>query len=142
MRGTTHIGYLTYAKDFLSSFKIINEKCPNITEKTNVKYFLLFHSMELAFKSFLLYRGYKVDEIKKLKHDLVKAIDLCKKEGILNLYKLDNQFLKSISHMNEYYRTKQFEYLFGGFKIYIPPEEFIEPINKLLNCLENKYRHK
>lgn len=136
-----HIAYLTQAREFLIIFNVVNDKFSEVTEKTNVKYFLLFHSIELTLKSFLVYKKFTDDFLKNtIGHDLEKALDNCKQKGLESIFKIEAQFEAEVKHMNKYYKSKQFEYPFIGAKVYVEHANFVKPLEDLINKLDFEYR--
>jgi hypothetical protein len=123
---TTDTGFLWMAKDYYKAAQDIKEKYPGATKMFSVKFYLLCHSLELVFKSFLRNRGYSVKDLRT--HDLVKLIiELHDKHGIL----LDKDDIEQIELANYYYATKQYEYPFTGSK-FVPNIERLSAITHLM----------
>lgn len=69
---------------------------------------LLSHGIELALKAYLLSHGLNAKELKKIRHDLVKALEEAENRGLRQLGRRDRQVVRWI---NEYYSKKEFEYV-------------------------------
>lgn len=90
----------------------------------------------------MLYKGYSVDDIKnRFGHDLEKVVNECTKNNLATIFKIDKKFELEIKHMNQYYKTKQFEYPLIGFKTYYEHYKFEKPLEQLLSNLEVEYRN-
>jgi len=127
---STCLSFLTTAKEFSESARLIYSHAKNKTpypEKVKVIYYLIGHSMELAFKSFLHHKEYSIDRLIKIGHDLEKLNRKCCDNG-LNI--LDVKEVKKIKKLNEYYRHKDIGYQKTNF-ILAHPEHYFKIIEKL-----------
>ena len=139
----THIAFLRKSQDFFDCYLLICKQYNEPILKFSVKYFLLCRSIELLFKSWMVYKRVPEKIIKSdISHDLEKAlykiqeIDL---EKDLNL-KLDRDLTNAILRLNNFYKPKYFEYPTLGYSelpLYI---QFNQPIKLLLNKIEDCYR--
>jgi len=102
-----HIGLWRYAKEFFEGAESIKD------DLNVVKYYLYGHSIELALKSVLVFRGESEKNLKKdFGHNLLKLIDHVYKDNKREFY--DKRDL--IRLLNTYYEKKMFEYIFEGYK--------------------------
>ncbi len=108
---TSH-GLLRYTRDYFKAFEDIHEKYPNVIIMYEVKYYLLSHSIELGMKAILREKGYTRKKLINIGHDLEKLINVLHENGIL----IDVASMKRTFILNDYYRTKQFEYPQTGYK--------------------------
>ena len=110
---TTYQGILNLSGEYIEAFKLIQNSNEKITYLFHAKFYLLAHSIELSFKAYLRYNGYKLNKLKNIGHDL---------EAIYNelssnyLYRLDRKTLAIIKSINMHYKNKEFEYPVTGVK--------------------------
>lgn len=143
INGTTPRGLYNYACEFLEAFRVINEKDRKITYLFPVKYYLLCHSLELGLKSYLRSKGYSINKLKDLGHNLTEILEEAHKQKFDSLNtKKEKQI---INLLNLYYFSKQFEYITVGFKS-VPEimavEKLVQKVldeieqfsNELINC--------
>ena len=123
----TSRGLILYAWDYFNSFESLHQQFPKVTDKFPVKYFLICHSIELAMKACLRERGYTRKQLSNIGHDLEKLIGLLYKQGVI----MDVNSVKRTFILNDYYKTKQFEYPQTGSKS-VPALEKMADITKLL----------
>ena len=107
-------GLIFTASQFLDAYKIISKKCSDLSHVESNKflykarYYLLGHSLELSFKSYLVGKGIKLNDLKKrLGHDLVKCLKDAEKQG-LNIF--DQKEVKTIELLNDNYIRPEFKY--------------------------------
>jgi len=108
----TSRGLLRYAWDYYRAFEVLYEKFSKVTEMYEVKYYLLCHSIELAMKAFLREKGFTRKQLLGLGHDLEKLIRTLYENGVV----IDVESMKRTFSLNDYYKTKQFEYPQTGSK--------------------------
>lgn len=84
---------------------------------------LVCHALELALKAFLLTKGWVKKRLKNdVGHDLVKALEAAKQEGLNDCVNLTTGEVKAIRAVSELFGSKQFHYfedfkgLLNGFK--------------------------
>lgn len=116
----TPFGFYFYSKCFFNTEDRIKE---DIDKFDLVNYFLLCKSIELSLKSYLLYNGKNIKELKKIGHNLVGLADESAKisESIINI-----SDKKILERANNFYNikgddSKSFEYfniglVANGFK--------------------------
>ena len=138
-----HVAYLKYSKDNFDCFLAVVEKYPSMMDKFLQKYFLLGRSLELLFKSWLVYKGFTENQIKsELGHDIRKILERVKEldfESELNLH-IDIAFEAKILNLNRYYKYKDFEYPNVGTKTLVIYNQLIDPINLIIDRIEEHYR--
>lgn len=87
------------------------EKTVNPDKIAMASYYLYGHSLELAYKGFLFRCGVTLKELKRVGHDLQKALNLAKDKGICNYLCIDAAYETVVQRLNKYYFTKEFEYM-------------------------------
>jgi len=110
-------GLLNLSQEFIDAYNILEKNDHRITNLFHVKFYLLAHSIELAFKAYLRHRGKSIGELKNLGHNLE---DIYKQLNTNYLYNLDRKSLNMIYVINGYYKEKEFEYPKIGVKNVIP----------------------
>ena len=80
--------------------------------------YLIGHSIELSLKAFLLSRGLGLKQIKNLGHNLCDAFCESKEFGLLELVQINTVEEGAFDFLNQLYKTKQFEYIVTGHKIF------------------------
>jgi hypothetical protein len=121
-------GFINFAREYFDAYKIIQTNSPKILEYIHVKYYLLLHAFELVFKSELRFYSYSVKKIKyEFGHNLEKFLtELNSKHELL----LDKKSMMMLIQVNQYYKSKQFEYPYIGYKE-LPPIVDLEGIVRL-----------
>ncbi len=99
-------------------------------------YYLLGHSLELAFKSFLRARGASLIDLKNIGHDLDRGLIRAEQMGLGELVNLSEKEKTFITMINQYYKSKEFEYRVTGAKRYPLSSDLISLIERLLNATE------
>jgi hypothetical protein len=117
----TPLGFLILAKEYYSSFLAVNEKYPQLVSQLHTKYFLICHCIELIMKAELRMKGITAKELKSslFGHDFDKLLVRLYELDIM----LDKQSTIQLGIINEYYKTKQFEYPLIGSKSLTPLEK-------------------
>lgn len=134
---TTSAGLFQDAKDCFYAYGLLKETGRRKLRLFKIRYYLLGHSLELIFKSFLLKYGIELEYLKgkKVGHDIIKCLNLANEKGFNVINKRER---KTIEQLNFYYKDKQFEYSKNGI-INLPPLRAIENIvSKLLNKVKQK----
>jgi hypothetical protein len=107
------------AREFLQGYKILAKEYPDTHYSSpnlgmaHVRYYLIGHSLELAFKSFLLDKGYDLNQLKCIGHDLTVCVKHSNEKG---LHILNDKEQVTIKMLNAYYLIKDFEYPRMGSK--------------------------
>ena len=132
-RRLTSRGLLQYAWDYYAAFENLYDKYPKVSEMYEVKYYLLCHSIELAMKAFLREKGFTRNQLLEIGHDLEKLIYILHENGVL----IDVGSMERTFSLNDYYKTKQFEYPQTGSKILPSLEEMKSSTHLLLSMVRN-----
>lgn len=127
-------GLLRYAWDYYKAFEDLHEKHPDPVKMYEVKYFLLCHSIELTMKAYLREIGYTRKQLLKIGHDLELLIHTLYKEGVL----IDVPSMERTFSLNDYYKTKQFEYPQTGYKGLPSLDAMKSSTHLLLSMVTNK----
>jgi len=130
-----------YASDFFNAAISYKNESNRFSP---VPYYLLCHSIELSFKSFLFTVGYKRKDRKKINHDLYKALDISEKAGLNAHIDITQDDRELISNVNNLYEKKQFEYYENLKVVYDPIKVDIEELasfaRRLLEAIEKPVR--
>lgn len=103
----TPIGFIVYAEDFLNAYKSFETDKPF----SPAKYYLICRSVELSFKSYLLFKNEPIKKVKcKLGHDLHRIIKKSKELGIDAVVGITDEEQAEIDKANNWYNYKGFEY--------------------------------
>ena len=128
---TTPIGLARYAHDFFDSSRAIDDHYGKkdgfeIVSLVPALY-LIGHSIELAYKSYLLHRGITLRELrsKKFGHDLNSCQRKAKELGLSASVKFHSAEEGAVELLNTLYSTKQLNYIVTGMK-YIPTFGLLE----------------
>ena len=123
---TRAIGIFELADDYVKSG--VKLPVPN-HDISSVRYYLYCHGIELGLKSFLVSQGATDKILRKIGHDLIRALKaaLC-----YDLLAFEDKDLELLEWLNSYYKDKEFEYLFVGSKSYPLPEVVQEFAERLL----------
>lgn len=139
---TTARGLHRTAEEFLHGYKIISKEYPDLTAFCpnlglyKVRYYLLGHALELAFKSFLFNHGVELDHLKHdIAHNLAQCLSLAKQKG-LNIF--DEQEETAINMLNAFYSKKMFEYPEIGSKILLPLNNLEKIAGKIIIALNKE----
>jgi hypothetical protein len=96
--------------------------------------YLVGHSIKLILKSFLIYHGVPLRDLKKkYGHNLEKCFKKAKELGLNNHISLDEVEVGAFVVLNELYSTKQLNYIVTGGKQY----PVFGPIQSLCDRLLN-----
>lgn len=121
-KGTTPVGLARYAREFFEAALAVDDKMGQrpgyeIIAPIPVMY-LVGHSIELCLKSYLVFRGVPLSDLKTKKygHDLEKCLKKAKEIGLNAHVQLDNGELYALNVLNKLYFTKQLNYIVTGAK--------------------------
>ena len=134
-----HIGLLTKAQDFLKSANRLNDGPPEIAAPFSV-YYLYFHCIELALKSFIYLHTESEDNLRSIRHDLEKAWSRAFELGISDLLQDYTELVECIEVANPVYRGKEMEYFYPGFKQLPRIVHVSNASNQLCQVLDRFYR--
>lgn len=121
---------LNYAKEYYSSYEVIQKEHSNLTDYFAVKYYLLCHSLELTMKAWLKKNGLDYSGLKKLGHDLEKIMRLLHDKYDL-LFDAKSQAMIRI--VNQHYSQKEFEYSLRGAKSVPEITELAQTVHLLIS---------
>jgi hypothetical protein len=109
---TKGIGTWRLAEEYIEAGEKLR---PQVIIPGNYPLYLLYgHGIELALKAFLISQGTTDKALRNIRHDLDRALRAARKHSsFIRLSKTDIQIIR---WANEYYKRKEFEYLFTGFK--------------------------
>lgn len=130
---TRAIGTVRLASEFASAAGLQDL---HSTPPSMVTYFLLGHSLELAFKAILLAHGISERRLRDLGHDLMAVVEAATKvlpTGVLRLNEYDRARFEALA---PFYRAKHFEYLEPGFMSLPLPRELFELTHRLVQQIE------
>jgi hypothetical protein len=97
--------------------------------------FLVAHSIELALKAYLLFKGQSLDDLKKLSHKLNDCWEAAKKEDIENHVKLEKDEIEVLNLIHDLHVSTELRYIKTGFKnfpVFGPLQQLTE---KLLDAI-------
>ena len=103
-------------------------------------YFLAGRAIELGLKSFLLLSGQGETEIRRISHDLGKALDVAEQAGLRAIVSITPETEQAVRWINEYYQRKDLEYPTTGYKSFPPIHYLIELADQLFVGLESTRR--
>jgi len=128
---TTPHGMWRYGQDFYSAACVVREH--HKAESFMPFHFLIYQSIELSLKAYLLKKGITVAELKgkKYGHDVKKILDASLENGLKDHVALDQTHIAVIKIANEEYRNKRFQYIQTG-SMTVPDVELIINAARLL----------
>jgi hypothetical protein len=125
---TQGVGTWRLAQEYLSAAKTLQPTWP----KTSfVSYYLYGHGLELTLKAFLVSQGSTLRGLKRVGHDLKRALRAARKHASFAPIVLTDKDRIVVSWLNEYYREKEFEYLVTGAKTLPSPDEVQQVCERL-----------
>src|SRR3989442_11377249 len=110
---TQGVGTWRLAQDYLGAAKTLQPKWPKVSF---VSYYLYGHGLELTLKAFLVSQGSTLRDLKRVGHDLKRALRAARKHASFAGIALTDRDATIIRRLNEYYREKEFEHLVTGAK--------------------------
>jgi HEPN domain-containing protein len=138
MSNLSPIVFANHAHDFVAAAK--RESQIVQSGLSMPAYFLAARAIELGLKSYLLLSGKGEAELRKLSHDLGKALDTAKKAGLHTAISVSPETEKAIRWINEYYQRKDLEYPTTGYKTYPPLGYLLDFADALTANLESQRR--
>ncbi len=111
-RSSPH-GFWRFSADYLLAARTVDVK---VAEQHLLFPVLQLYgiSIELSLKAFLLKRGLKLDQMKKLSHSLSAALALARKRKLGRSVKLDRREVAAIGLLDITYSTHQLRYIVTG----------------------------
>ncbi len=135
-----HIGLLTTGQGFLESANKLNDGPQWLAAPLSV-YYLFFHGMELALKSFIYLKTEDEKELRSFGHNLEAAWSRAKELGIQEIYPESQELQGCIAMINPIYKGKELEYFYPGLK-QLPAIEYVsKACNDLNRALDRHYRY-
>ena len=108
-----HIGLLATAKSFYKSAEKLNTGAQHMDAPLPV-YYLFLHSVELALKSYLYYRGVDEDGLRRIGHNLETAWQEAVDLGLCDLCSECQKLQECIQIIGPIYGGSQLEYFYPG----------------------------
>lgn len=138
------IKYLELSKEYFSAYQYIASESTNPVNKFHAKYFLICRSIEYLLKSWLLFDGITLDELKgrSYRHNLQKLLGAVLSAGIEKKLSMlvDKEVQDIILRLNVFYDSKGFEYPEVGYKELPLYTQLDEPIMLLHKSMGDYYR--
>jgi hypothetical protein len=134
-----HIGLLTTGQEFLKSANKLNDGPQWLAAPLSV-YYLYFHGMELALKSFIYLRTADEKELKAIGHNLENAWVRAQGLGIEEIFPESQELEECIAMVNPTYKGKELEYFYPGLKTLPAIENVSNACNELNQALNQYYR--
>ncbi len=103
-------------------------------------YFLAARALERGLKSFLLLRGRSERDLRAISHDLSKALEEAECAGIRDVVVMLPEHEAALRWVNEYYQSKDLEYLKTGSKSYPALDVLIACGDRILTNLNPELR--
>jgi hypothetical protein len=110
---TQGVGTWRLAEQYLKAAAALN---PGTSANSFVSYFLYGHGLELTLKAFLVSQGSTNKRLKRIGHDLRRALRAASKHPSFSKVRMSDKDSTVISWLSAYYRDKEFEYLVTGYK--------------------------
>ncbi len=134
-----HIGLLSTGQGFLESANKLNDGPQWLAAPLSV-YYLYFHGMELALKSFIYLKTEDEEELKAIGHNLEKAWSRAQKLGIEEIFPESQELQECIAMVNPTYKGKELEYFYPGLKTLPAIDHVSNACNELNQALGQHYR--
>lgn len=121
------------ANSYLAAAVTLQEK--DCAETRLPSIFLLLHALELHLKSFLISRGLCERELKRVGHDLLVCMRLCKEHGLSSYVILSWRQQIQIMRLNQYYKYKELEYFVPHSKKFGNIEQLNKTVEQIAKAL-------
>ena len=139
-----HVRYLILSKECFNSYLVLSEASNgSVVRYFHTKYFLLSRACELLFKSWLLFKGFSLNYLKKrIGHKITKGLNKALLESLESDLEIElgDDFKRAICRLDDYYHIKDFEYPATGFKSLPLFAQFNDPINIIFTKIDAYYR--
>lgn len=129
---TTGMGLWTDANEMLVAARHLTSV--KSLEFSQPLYFLLGHSLELSFKSYVRAKGASLSCLKNIGHDLSLGLEWAQTTGIGELVQISEKDTTLIQIMNSYYKVKEFEYRVTGVKKLPHAEDLLDLLSRILSA--------
>jgi hypothetical protein len=120
-------GFLTDAEAYLRAAQKLDQSVEGLA--SSPQYYLACHSIELIFKAFILIKGGTEDEVREIRHDLLKAWDRATELG---LCPKDKRIGEIVIMMAPYHLDHSFRYRKTGFVTLPVYTELCEVVERLV----------
>jgi hypothetical protein len=139
MKTLSPVNAYNTAKDFLAAAdrELKHSPPPSVSLTA---YFLVSRAIEVGLKSFLILEGATDSDLRRIGHDLAKAVDEAVQAGIADVVILPPEGEAAVRTINAYYSAKDLEYVTTGFKSYPPLGQLTHYADTLLNGLQMRIR--
>lgn len=119
---TSAIGLARYARDYydaaLAADDVLGQRKGYELVAPAPVMFLVAHSIELVLKSYLRYKGFSVDELKKQSHRLDDCWRVASDNGIKDHVTLEDSELGVLSLISDLHASTELRYIQTGFKTF------------------------
>lgn len=128
--------YLGFAKSYSDAAnQLLENPSDNIFIPT---LYLLVHSLELYFKTYLIYRGITEETlIDKFGHNLASCLKECNKQGLCKYLVISETQVQQINNVNRYYQQKELEYFYAKAKQFGSIEDFKYIVDHTSKAISN-----
>lgn len=126
------ITFFVFADEFFAAAEEL-EKSTNPAKVATASYYLYGHALELAYKSYLHWKGLEIKELKRIGHDLELALEKCIGLGIDRHMSIDDAYHDAVKGLNKYYSTKEFEYMTKVAKTFPHLQDVKTTVKKTIN---------
>lgn len=136
---TTAVGLARYAIEFYEAAVVADEGLEDRPEFIRVAsvpiLFLTAHAIELILKSYLRHRGYTLDQILRLRHNLKKAWKAAVTHEVEKIVVLNQDDLEVLRLISDLHSSTQLRYIVTGAKTVPTFGALQELAEKLLNAI-------
>jgi len=140
---TTPAGFARYANEFLNAALIADNGMGGGTEYDHFApvpvMYLIGHSIELSLKSYLLYSGDTVDDVKfNFGHNLLRALEAANDKGLNDHVTFDDVELGALKYLRSYMQPNNINYIQTGFKefpVFGPLESLAKKVLEVVSGL-------
>jgi len=112
---TNSMGLWTYANNYLDAARVLVSSSDRDLVPTPA-YYLICHSIELTLKAYLRGSGEELKRLRKIGHNLNQCLSKAGEKGLAQYHCLKPSQEKAVSLINDYYESKELEYISTGFK--------------------------
>lgn len=132
------IVFAQHAEEFLAAAQ--REETVKPTTISMPAYFLVAHAIELGLKAYLLTLGQDEKALRRIGHDLGKALNKALEMGLRDVSSFRPDEEDCVRWINEHYWRKDLEYPTTGFKSFPPFSCLTDFAERLLGDIKGKIR--
>ena len=137
------MGISNAAKQFLNATKTLRANNNYLFRPT---YFCICQSIELSLKAYLRGSGHTDQQLRKIGHDISKAIVKAQEIGLDNYFKFSPDDAAAVTKINPYYQMKDLQYVTSGFKSFPHIDPLVDLGERLWQstrgfCIANRAYH-